>query len=338
MDDRGATRSLTLRPSDPGRLRVAVLSNPQSGKNRKVLPAIRQQLRRHGRIVHAEAAAPAEIAETVSRLVSARPDLLVINGGDGTVQAVLTALLQGNHPGPRPPLALLRGGTTNMTAGDVGLAGDPTRALRRLLAALHNERRNLLGVERRVVRVQTDEGAARCGMFFGAGAIVRGVEFFHRRLRHLRLGGEWGPALTIARGLIAAACGEERFLTPVAVAAGLDGTPPGPAEKAMLVLISTLERLFLGIHPYWGRENAPLHYTLVTAAPRYPLLALPALLRGRPNRHGTSRNGYRSHNVTSIRLRLQGGYTLDGEVYSSGCAEQVVRLDAAGPVTFVRLP
>src|SRR3546814_1330268 len=66
-------------------------------------------------------------------------DVVAVAGGDGTVQAVLTALY-GRRPFRRPPLlAVLPRGTTNMTAADIGLPRrgdkDTLGSLARLLAA-----------------------------------------------------------------------------------------------------------------------------------------------------------------------------------------------------------
>ena len=61
--------------------------------------------------------------------------MLVINGGDGTVQAALTELHNGGHFGDQPPpVAVLPSGKTNLIALDLGARGDPVAALERLIA------------------------------------------------------------------------------------------------------------------------------------------------------------------------------------------------------------
>ena len=60
--------------------------------------------------------------------------MLAINGGDGTVQAVLTELFNGGHFGDiAPPVAVLPSGKTNLIALDLGAQGDPVEALERLI-------------------------------------------------------------------------------------------------------------------------------------------------------------------------------------------------------------
>ena len=63
-----------------------------------------------------------------------RPKVLAINGGDGTVQAVLTEIHNGAHFGDEPPpVAVLPSGKTNLIALDLGARGDPIEALERLI-------------------------------------------------------------------------------------------------------------------------------------------------------------------------------------------------------------
>ena len=61
--------------------------------------------------------------KTIARV---KPKVLVINGGDGTVQAALTELYHGGHFGDNPPpVAVLPNGKTNLIAHDLGADGDP---------------------------------------------------------------------------------------------------------------------------------------------------------------------------------------------------------------------
>ena len=50
-------------------------------------------LRRHAGVAQVEARDPGEVAAALAELADPPPDVLVVNGGDGTVQAVLTTLL-----------------------------------------------------------------------------------------------------------------------------------------------------------------------------------------------------------------------------------------------------
>jgi hypothetical protein len=337
LPDEGMIESRLRRLRDPNPLRVAVLSNPRSGRNRKVMDDVRRLLANRPEVDEREASSPLELGEALRDLAPNAPEVLIINGGDGTVQAVLTALLNDKPSDGIPALALLRGGTTNMTAGDVGVRGAPPNALGRLLERLDQSPRAVRPMLRPVVRVRGLAGdEPRCGMFFGAGAIVRGIEYFHANVGRLGVTDELGPGLTIARGIIAVARRDDRIAAPVPLAFGVDGDAPGATRDTLLLLVSTLERLFLGMHPYWGKESAPLRLTWIGSRPRRMFLAVPALMRGQPNRFGTPDAGYRSHNGSNFELRIDGPVTLDGEIYRAGADGRPLQLSAAGPVLFLR--
>ena len=77
---------------------------------------------------------PTRSADALKTIARVKPKVLVINGGDGTVQAALTELYHGGHFGDTPPpVAVLPNGKTNLIAHDLGADGDPIAALERVL-------------------------------------------------------------------------------------------------------------------------------------------------------------------------------------------------------------
>ena len=60
------------------------------------------------------------LPEALGEFARNRIDLLVVNGGDGTLQHALTEILGGDDFEQIPMIAPLRGGRTNMTALDLG--------------------------------------------------------------------------------------------------------------------------------------------------------------------------------------------------------------------------
>src|SRR3546814_3471291 len=80
-------------------------------------------------IFHYEVEEVEQIGEALRTIARVKPKVLVINGGDGTVQAALTELYHGGHFGPAvPPVAVLPNGKTNLIALDLGARGDPMRS------------------------------------------------------------------------------------------------------------------------------------------------------------------------------------------------------------------
>ena len=88
----------------------------------------------HKDIFHYEVEDVGQIGQALRTIARVKPKVLVINGGDGTVQAALTELHHGGHFGESPPpVAVLPNGKTNLIAHDLGAAGDPIEALERVL-------------------------------------------------------------------------------------------------------------------------------------------------------------------------------------------------------------
>jgi hypothetical protein len=172
-------------------------------------------------------------------------------------------------------------------------------------------------------------------MFFGAGVIIRGIELCHQQLYTWGLRNEWAPGLATLRILAAIARRDPAYIAPVPMAIGLNQQIPNPTLDYLAVLVSSLERLFLGLRPYWGHESGALFYTAIRAHPKRVLWALPPLFWGRPNRFGIPENGYDSHNVNHVQLKLDSHFTLDGELYNS--QDGWVRISPGERLSFIRL-
>ena len=315
---------------------IGVLINPLSGGNLNGLGSIRGVIDDNPRVIHRDVQTPRDVLDALLDFSRRNVDLLAVNGGDGTVQAVLSNLFLHQPFSVMPLLAVLQSGTTSMTARDVGFSGSRIRSLQKLFKWAATGDGEPTIVQRPVLQVQAPGHQTYYGMFFGASAIYQGIEYFHRKINTKGLRGELGPGITILRFLWSALRQRSGFIPPIPVSVTVDKNPPQKFDS-FVVLVSTLERLFLGIHPYWGIESGPLHYTAVRAYPRHLLLALPALMRGRRSHFGTNENGYYSHNAHEIKLILDGGFTLDGQLYTPESQEKPTVVRYGGMANFIRI-
>jgi hypothetical protein len=315
---------------------IGVLINPLSGGNLKGLGAIRRVISDYPRVLHSDAQTPKEILDALMRFAQEDVNLLAVNGGDGTVQAVLTYLFRHQPFKHMPLLAVLQSGTTSMTARDVGFCGSRVTSLRKLFRWVDKGDGQHQIIRRPVLQVQAPGHPTRYGMFFGTAAIYQGIQYFHSKVNSRGLKGEVGPGITILRFLWAAVRQHSNFIPAVPVSVALDERPSRQFDS-FLVLVSTLERLFLGLYPYWGPEDGPLHYTALRVRPRNLLRALPSILRGRKGVYATPENGYYSHNVDQIKLNLSSGFTLDGQLYTPETDREPTVLRSGGTASFLRI-
>lgn len=322
--------------------RVTLISNPDSGRNRRGGHAIRRLLEAYPKVCHREARDPAQVAAALEELAPEQPDLLVVNGGDGTVQAVLSVMF-GQRPFARPPrLALLRGGTTNMNADDVGLKGSAAQALRRVLSLSESIGARAQVTRRPILRLEVSTSAApRHGMFFGTGAIVKGIEYCHRKVHTKGFRDGIAPGICTLRLLLALARGDSRYVAPLPMkitGTGEDGRDQVPARQQdyLLLLASSLERLFLGLRPYWGEEQGAFYFSCIRARPEHLWRVLPGLFWGRPGRDATPETGYYSAKLNELRLDMDGPVTLDGEIYHAARERGPVRVSLGGWASFLR--
>lgn len=317
---------------------IGMISNPHSGRNRKLLPKIEAIVAEHPTVHHVSTQNPAELPDVLASFAAQKVDIIAINGGDGTVAEVFTHLLENSPFEHLPVVALLPGGTTNMNTGDIGLRGKLIPALKRLCSWSAEGRQNYRLKKRPVLKVKYSKDAnAVYGMFFGAGAIIQGIEYSHSNVHSSRFDNEIGPGIAIARTLWGIIRNDPRFTRTVSAGIAINDAPRETQQDILVVLVSSLERLFMGMRPYWGNESGSLHASIIRAQPEKFMRALPSVLRGRPNRHVTQEAGYRSHNINQLSLQMTGTFTLDGEMYHANESNGPVIVSNGGEITFIRL-
>jgi hypothetical protein len=311
--------------------KIGIVLNPCSGTLRRALPRFRLLARNVPGATVLEATTPGEIAHAVRHFQLKESDLLVILGGDGTLQAAISILLS-REPSSLPTIAVIPGGTTNMSAIDLGARLSADKALTSLSAWLTGNAAPPKIVSRAALRVDGPPyQGPRFGMFFGIGAIVNGVRYYHRELRPKRVPGALGPSLALGRMLLCALHNLPHELFP-ALPARL-GTHRGIWEGDWLVVFATtLNRLLVGSRPYWGTEQQPIHLTAIAHRPRRLALILPFLLWGRAFSMIKEQDGYFSLNFTRMDLGGADEYVLDGEIFA---AQGTLTLAATDPIRFM---
>lgn len=322
----------TPRPSSPSHRRVGVIHNPRSHSNRNARCGLEDMAARHPGLAFDTPASPADLRRALRRFAAEKVDLLVISGGDGTLRDVLTALPDAYPDGP-PDLAILAAGNTNLAARALGISGTGPQGLERLLKAVRHDR--LHRADCRLLEVGWIGQPGRTpmrGFFFGAAAFAEGKRIadieIHRRHMHKGLAVAVTAATMVVRILFGDSDGLKRG-TPMRI--GLDDAPPRDADR-FLLMATTLDRLMLGLWPFWGRGEGGIHWLEIEARPQRLVAALLAMAIRRPGRW-MARKGYRSEHVSRVRIRLRQSFVLDGEFFDPG--PEGILLSTPGQVTVV---
>jgi len=318
---------------------LGLLVNPTSRRNSKHLDSIRQMAAECPSASLCVTESSAEVSAALRKLAETPVDILAISGGDGTVSRVLTHLIDDAPFETMPLIAILPGGTANMTAGDIGFQGSVTATLRRLLGWRQDRSRASQIIRRAILRVQPGTGLPpHYGLFFGAGAVVQGIEYTNENIHSRGMKSELSLGLGLVRSMWGIARQDSRFFKPSRMTIGIDTEAAAEATDITLLVVSTLERLFLNIHPFWGEGNGkPLHTTIVRSPAKRLIRNLPALLRGKRNRHLSPESGYLSYNLDSISLSFDGPFTMDGEIMQARIDAGPVTVSNGGELSFLRL-
>ncbi len=318
---------------------IALLSNPQSTGNRSLLPRVRRFCAEHHDVFHYEVDEVGQVGDALTSIAEVRPRILVVNGGDGTVQATLTAMHNGDYFTTPPPVAVLPNGKTNLIALDLGAVGDPIVALGRVLEIARDGLNDHL-VERELIALSAGtSNIPTVGMFLGGAGLADTILFCRRSIYPLGLPNGVShvlAALAVLASIVVRI--SSRFLpprpSPIRVRLRRDGFVSGVFS---LLIVTTLERLLLSIQT--SDRDGPSGGQMKLLAVDSSIGALLRLFfAGSRGRLG---NGPLTgvHLGSSDEVEIAGDRSrviLDGELFTARVGEPI-RLRTTRPMSFVRL-
>lgn len=314
-----------------------MLSNPKSTGNIAQLSRIREYCAEHPDIFHYEVEHADQIGDGMRSIARVRPKMLIINGGDGTVQAALTEIHNGGHfEDEPPPVAVLPNGKTNLIAIDLGSHGDPIHALERLVALAQADLSPHI-VARELIALRADPGAHPViGMFLGGAGLADTMLYCRDKIYPLGLPNGLAHALTAVA-----------LLTRMFLRLKASFLPPEPSllqvslrpedrisGRFALFAVTTLEKMLLASE-LSGKGHGRLKLVAVEERPFSLLRAFFANMLGKLG--GTRFPGV--HLEEADEISIEGDNTnliLDGEMFRTQAGRPIV-LSPAQPLSFVRL-
>lgn len=307
-----------------------ILCNPASGRLRHHPQAIRQALQEIPVCAYLEAVTTTEIQESIRRFSDSGVNLLVLAGGDGTVHGALTHLFN-LWQGELPAVAVIPGGTTNMTALDLGIRKKPLACISLLGTGI--TRPGSLQYNLRPV-LSIDQGAAGrlFGMFFGCGLIPHGVQYFQNKVRQLAVTNELAGGFVML-GYLFGLLLRPGSLPSVHLTlrrAGSDIEKHG----CLAAFTTTLDRLLLGIRPYRKLDKGSLFFTIIDNNMQSVWSAVVSLLAGNG---GGDADGNHGGSSDKLELLFDGDFIVDGEMYHAQRKNGPVAISRTAPLRFLVL-
>jgi diacylglycerol kinase (ATP) len=184
---------------------IGIITNPHSKLNKR--NPKRQELLgyivgSHGRLEITNSLE--DIGRVANEFLENGVEILAINGGDGTISRTLTAFVNAYGDTPLPKVAILRGGTINVLASNLGIKGSPEQILYRLTesfsqkGALKTRKLATLDIEKNI------------GFLFGNGTVPNFLKEYYKRKS-----GRLGAGLYAVRVLLSRFFGSRTYSTVV---------------------------------------------------------------------------------------------------------------------------
>ena len=304
-----------------------------------MLPAVRTYCAKNPDIFHYEIEDIGQIAKALEMIARVKPKVLVINGGDGTVQSALTELYHGGHfEGTPPPVAVLPNSKINLIALDLGAEGDPLEALSQIIEVAKGDLAKHIVVRELIALSDGSEGARPVlGMFLGGAGLAETILYCRHKIYPLGLPNGLSHFLTAVAVLFSAfVTVKTSFLPerskPVSISFIRNGELHGTFS---VLIVTTLERLLLGGQAGTNKQRGLMKFLAVDQKPLAMLKMIAASLRGKLGQ--TNMRGVHFQHGDVIRIDSEhSNVVLDGEVFQAHRGSPII-LRSTAPVPFLKL-
>lgn len=305
---------------------IGVVSNPRARKN----VANPNRVERLRRILGREAVfrttrTPEEISDAAREFRREQIDILVIDGGDGTLHHTLSAFIPTYSGMYLPPIVLLRGGTMNTIAHSLEIKGLSEATLQRILS-ITKGRTHL-----EVVRANTLQVNDRYGFIFGLGFPVSLLKAYYQGEGR----GKWKTVRVLLKILFSSlekGGGDSNFFHPFKADIWFNGEKL-PIGRYTAILGSTVKEVGLGFKPTrraGEREGLFQILCCEMGLKRMGLTALKLLL-GMELRDSKFFDRMATRSV--IKLEKPVDMQMDGEIFED---QKEIRLHVGPAIRFIR--
>ena len=265
-------------------------------------------------------------------------DLLVMNGGDGTVKFVLSVLFQ-NKPFKKIPLmAVLPSGSTNLIALDIGAIRNKKNALKRFLHYLIVQKAYWKTSERPVIHISIPSNEIdEYGLFVGMSLLYKASAFFNKQLKKCGLSGVPGIIITMIRTIYALFTRSKYYTKGEVITCKLDNNRE-IKFSSLLFLITSLRKLMFGnknILSLGKFSYDDLHSLVMLEKPKHFFINMVYFFMGKLSKHFTEENGYMILHSKKFELTGIKGLAIDGEIYELTKSSDTLIIESGELLKFV---
>lgn len=313
---------------------IHIITNPLSGKNIKKphyfdhLYQLAEQFRHPDHHLFLHKPKDLESLQVVINNIHAQSgDILCIHGGDGTIHQVMTALWRayGTHT-PYPKIALLKGGTMNNIARNVGVTFWSNA--KQLLMALAENQPVHTSIHHPIV---VDE--SQSGFIYGSVALAPFMDVYETGPERPS---PWKGFKMFLRTLLSVIFNtkySQDILTPKTLGLQFDQEHI-TAQPYTMLGVSSIADVGFYFRPFYQtlRKSDVLQCLAMTCSAMHIVWNVPKLALGLPTNSPSIIDRTGKHIVMEYTEPLR--YTIDGDLYTSGLTQTIT---LGPPISFLHL-
>ena len=245
-----------------------------------------------------------DVGTLVQDALTTKAQHIVIEGGDGTVQGILTEFLRYEKARNLPIFTIVPGGNTNQVARNIGLNAATPQAVSHALS----QKKTISYAP--LLRIKDKSNRKYYGFLFSSGALPQVTDYTKDKLHDRGIGG----SMAVIGGILKGATGTSGITTPTKIKLNIDADDIEKLRGQHLgTIVTTLPGLMLGLDPFWGEGERPLRVTYVAGEYKKLVRNVAGLWFGKKNKD-RSKDGMYSWTANTLKYRYEGPCVLDGEL------------------------
>ncbi len=256
---------------------------------------------------------PSDLPAAVHMIREEGINLLMINGGDGTVQRLVTEMIKSIPEENLPIILPLKGGTTNTVASNIGVRKNPLDSVKIIIdhiKAYNNGENSLATLPLRPLKLTDKKYGTKYGFLFTNGLIHKVQQLFYKQ-ENPTFSTVVNLVTTMIGGYTLRSQSVKKYFSKTPETILIDGVRY-PEDKYLMTFASPLQKLLLWFKPFYNADAKGIDkfYFVATAADPWLIIKNLRIFSTGKQVPPRTYNDTPSH----LSIKAEGGYALDGEM------------------------